>query len=91
MNRYLSWSNTPSRFIGKYNAADSDTELDETITSSLVQTNQRWKIVQWFAYFTSFITVWFKKTVEFFKFKTDKRQHYYGAQTYQSYNGITGT
>ncbi|GAB1863849.1 Protein unc-84-like protein A [Camponotus japonicus] len=82
--RYLSWSNTPSRFIGKYKAADSDTELDETLTSSSVQTNQRWKIVQWLTYFTTFITIWFKKTVEFFKFK--KRQHYYGAQTYRSYN-----
>lgn len=89
INRYLSWSKTPSKFIGKYNAADSDTELDEVLTSSSIKTNQRWRIVQWLTYLTTFITLWFKKTIEFFKFKTDRRQHY-GAQAYQSYNGIIG-
>ncbi|KAM0725890.1 Klaroid protein [Formica fusca] len=83
--RYLSWSKTPSKFTEKYNAADSDTELDEILTSSAVKTNQRWRIVQWFTYLTTFITLWFKKTVEFFKFKTDGRQHY-SARAYQSYN-----
>lgn len=90
INRYLSWSNSPLNFIGKYNAADSDTELEETLTSSSIKTNQRWKIVQWVTYLTTFITIWFKKTVEFFKFKTNRRQ-YYDAQAYRSYNGITGT
>jgi len=86
-NRYLSWANTP---IGKYDAsrADSDTELDETFIKSSVKTNQSWRIVQWFTYFTIFIGVCFKKTVEFFKFRTDRKRQYYVAQAYQSSNGI---
>lgn len=90
-NRYLSWANTP--LIGKYDAsrADSDTELDETFASKLsVKTDQSWRIVQWFTYFTTFIVAWFRKTVGFFKFKTDRKRQYYGAQAYRLSNGIIG-
>lgn len=91
LNRYLSWW-TPSRFAEKYaSRADSDTEFDETFTASKlssVPTNRRWKIVQWFAYLTTFIAIWFRKTVDFFKFRTDGRRQYYSAQAYQYYNGM---
>ncbi|XP_018357134.1 PREDICTED: uncharacterized protein LOC108757212 isoform X3 [Trachymyrmex septentrionalis] len=80
---YLSWVNTP---IGKYDAshADSDTDLDTYVKSS-VKTNQSW-VVQWFTYFTTFIVTCFRKTVEFFKFKTDGKRQYYVSQAYHSSN-----
>ncbi|XP_024891572.1 uncharacterized protein LOC112467264 isoform X1 [Temnothorax curvispinosus] len=80
-SRYLSWA-TPT---GKYNVsqADSDTELDETFVNISVRTNQNWRIVQWFTYFTTFIVAWFRKTVEFFQFRTDRERQYYGAQAYR--------
>lgn len=81
--------NTP---IGKYDAsrADSDTELDETFVKSSVKINQNWRIVQWFTYFTTFIVACFRKTVEFFKFRTDRKRQYYGAQACRLSNGIIG-
>ncbi|KYN08260.1 PREDICTED: uncharacterized protein LOC108775547 [Cyphomyrmex costatus] len=83
--RYLSWVNTP---IGKYDTshADSDTDLDDTYIKSSVKTNQNWRVVQWFTYFTAFIVTCFRKTVEFFKFKTDRKRQYYVSQAYRSYN-----
>ncbi|KAG5328055.1 SUN1 protein, partial [Acromyrmex charruanus] len=83
--RYLSWANTP---IGKYDAshADSDTDLDDTYVKSSVKTNQSWKVVQWFTYFTTFIVTCFRKTVEFFKFKTDRKRQYYVSQAYRLSN-----
>ncbi|XP_012235981.1 klaroid protein-like isoform X2 [Linepithema humile] len=87
--KYFSWW-TPSRVTEKYaSRADSDTELDETFTASKlssVPTNRRWKIVQWFTYLTTFIAIWFRKTIDFFKFRTDRRRQYYSAQAYQYYN-----
>jgi len=84
---YLSWTNTP---IGKYDAshADSDTDLDDTYVKSSVKTNQSWRVVQWFTYFTTFIVTCFRKTVEFFKFKTDEKRQCYVSRAYRSSNGI---
>ncbi|KYQ46822.1 SUN domain-containing protein 1 [Trachymyrmex zeteki] len=82
---YLSWANTP---IGKYDTshADSDTDLDDTYVKSSVKTNQSWRVVQWFTYFTTFIVTCFRKTVEFFKFKTNRKRQYYVSQAYRSSN-----
>ncbi|XP_012538930.1 uncharacterized protein LOC105838147 isoform X2 [Monomorium pharaonis] len=79
-SRYLSYA--PS-FASR---ADSDTELDETFAKSAVKTKQSWKIVQWLMYFTNFIVAYFKKTVEFLKFKSDRKRQYYGAQAYRVSN-----
>ncbi|XP_032674723.1 uncharacterized protein LOC116845771 isoform X2 [Odontomachus brunneus] len=86
--RYSSWFSTPSKYTDVYNISqyDSDAEFDQITTSSVVKTNQRWKIMQWFTYFTTFIAVWFSKTVEFFKFRTDRRSQYYDAQTYRYFH-----
>ncbi|XP_018364783.1 PREDICTED: uncharacterized protein LOC108762328 isoform X2 [Trachymyrmex cornetzi] len=82
---YLSWANTPIR---KYDTShvDSDTDLDDTYVKSSIKTNQSWRVVQWFTYFTTFIVTCFRKTVEFFKFKTDGKRQYYVSQAYRSSN-----
>ncbi|XP_011707147.1 PREDICTED: uncharacterized protein LOC105462321 [Wasmannia auropunctata] len=68
---------------------DSDLELDETFAKSskmVKTTNQSWRIVRWFAYFTTFIVACFRKTVEFFEFRTDKKRQHYVSQAYRSSN-----
>ncbi|XP_014472297.1 PREDICTED: uncharacterized protein LOC106743199 [Dinoponera quadriceps] len=86
--RYTSWFSTPSRYTDVHNVSqyDSDAEFDKIMTSSVVKANQRWKIVQWFTYFVTFVVVWFMKTTEFFKFRTDRRSQYYDAQTYRYFH-----
>ncbi|XP_011880580.1 PREDICTED: SUN domain-containing protein 2-like isoform X2 [Vollenhovia emeryi] len=81
--RYLSWANTP---IGHAYTADSDTELDENFVKSSTKINKTWRIVRWFMYFTTFVVACFRKTVDFFKFRTDRERRYYGTQVHRLSN-----
>ncbi|KAL0133438.1 hypothetical protein PUN28_000879 [Cardiocondyla obscurior] len=77
--RIRSWANTPLEEHDAFRA-DSDTELDDVCVRSSIKTNRSWKIVQWFTYFTTFIVACFRKTVEVFKFRTDRKKRCYDAQ-----------
>lgn len=79
------FSKFSSRFCDKFQF-DSDAELDEmdALASPSIKTKQKWRIVQWFTYLTTFITIWYRKTIDFFKFRTNRRR-YYNPQLYPSY------
>ncbi|KAK2588857.1 hypothetical protein KPH14_001724 [Odynerus spinipes] len=66
------------------NKYDSDMELDEAVSTTLVKNTQRWKIMQQLQRFNTVIVAWFLKSLEFLKLRTSRKREYrtYHERTY---------
>ncbi|XP_014603223.1 PREDICTED: uncharacterized protein LOC106786398 isoform X2 [Polistes canadensis] len=74
--RYPSWTKSSVDYNDTHRY-DSDTELDEIMSSTSLPNTQRWKITQTFLRFKILLVAWFLKSLEFLKLRTSRKREYY--------------